>query len=249
MGIKLPTKKIKPKDDNPKFMVLFGKPKSGKTTIAAALENNLIIDLEKGAGFVEAMKIGANDLSDLKEIKQAIIDNNYPYDYITLDTATALEEMILPLAKAKYKDTPMGKKFTGNDVRELEHGAGYLYIREAYKEVVDNFRGLAPHIILLGHTKEKQINKEGKELSENALDLSGKLANIMSAKADALGFIYRKKNKTILNFNGGDNSIVEARPFHLRGQEIVIAESDDKGNLTTHWDKIFKPNKEEKQAA
>ena len=41
----LPTSKNKPATDNPKLLILFGKPKSGKTTIMAALENNLIIDL------------------------------------------------------------------------------------------------------------------------------------------------------------------------------------------------------------
>jgi hypothetical protein len=51
--------------------------------------------------------------------------------------------------------------------------------------------------------------------------------------------VYRKKNQTIINFNGGEDSVVEARPLHIRGKEIVIAESNDKGELTFHWDKIF----------
>jgi hypothetical protein len=229
-------------------MVLFGKPKCGKTVIASALENNLLIDLEDGSDFVEAMKIKVSSVKDLKEVKKAIIANHYPYDYITLDTATQLEEMILPLAKSKYKNTPMGKSFSEHDVRLLPNGVGYLYIREAYQEVVESFRRLAPHIILLGHTKDKLINKEGKELSENTLDLSGKLARLIPAKADALGYVYRKKSQTIINFNGGGDSIVEARPSHLRGKEIVVAESDDQGNMTFHWDRIYQTNKHEKAA-
>ena len=83
------------------------------------------------------------------------------------------------------------------------------------------------------------INKNGKELTENVIDLTGKLGRIIPAQADALGYVYRKKNQTIINFKGGDDSIVEARPQHLRGKEIVIAESDEDNVITTYWDKIF----------
>lgn len=105
--------------------------------------------------------------------------------------------------------------------------------------IIDGFKPLFKYLILLGHTKDKMINKQGKELSENSLDLSGKLERIISADADALGYVYRQKNQTIINFNGGGDFIVEARPAHLRGKEIVIAESDADGKITFNWDKVF----------
>lgn len=245
----LPTSKNKPTTENPKLLILFSKPKNGKTTIAAGLDGNLIIDLEEGSNYVECMAVKANNIDELKAIAGSIREAGCPYKYITLDTVTALEEMIMPMALADYRSTPMGKAFglnpqTGKyqyvDIRTLANGGGYLYIREAFQKVINIFRGLTDHLILLGHTKDRTINRDGKELSENLLDLSGKLERIISSKADALGYVYRKKNQTIINFNGGDDLIVEARPAHLRGKEIVIAESNEDGVITTYWDKIFK---------
>lgn len=46
--IVLPTERKKAENYNPSLMVLFGKPKSGKSTLMAALDSNLIIDLENG---------------------------------------------------------------------------------------------------------------------------------------------------------------------------------------------------------
>ena len=44
----LPTVKTKAAENvNPKLLIIYGKPKSGKTTLMAALEDNLIIDFEK----------------------------------------------------------------------------------------------------------------------------------------------------------------------------------------------------------
>lgn len=239
----LPTVKNKPTEENPKFLILFGKPKSGKTTAVAGLEDALIIDLENGSDYVECMRVKANNFEELKLVKQAVIEANiakggFAYKYGIIDTATKLEDLILDLALQLYNATPMGKGYKG-DIRMLPNGGGYLYIREAFKAVIEGFKPLFQYLILLGHTKDKMINKQGKELSENSLDLSGKLERIVAADADALGYLYRSKNKTIINFNGGEDFLVEARPAHLRGKEIVIAESDEQGNVKTFWERIF----------
>lgn len=138
--------------------------------------------------------------------------------------------------------TPMGKSYNGDDVRTLPNGSGYMYLRQAVRKVLDMFRNLTDNFILIGHVKEKMINKEGEELSEMALDLVGKLGDITCGEADAVGYIYRKKNETIISFEGGDgNTIREARAPHLRGKKIVIAESDAENNVTVHWDRIYLP--------
>lgn len=63
--IVLPKEKVKAKVENPRFLIIFGRPKSGKTTLAAALDNNLIIDLEGGSEFLEALAIQARSVNEL----------------------------------------------------------------------------------------------------------------------------------------------------------------------------------------
>ena len=245
--IVLPKEKNKPKINNPRFLILYGKPKSGKTTLVSQLENCLIIDLEGGSEFLEALSIQARTINDLGEISRAIQEQitatgKKPYKYITIDNATRLEELCLGYAKTLYQLTPMGKSYNGDDVRTLPNGSGYMYLRQAVRKVLDMFRNLTDNFILIGHVKEKMINKEGEELSEMALDLVGKLGDITCGEADAVGYIYRKKNETIISFEGGDgNTIREARAPHLRGKKIVIAESDAENNVTVHWDRIYLP--------
>ena len=239
----LPTDKQKPKSSNPKFFVYFGKPKTGKSTLASLLDNNLIIDLEHGYDYIEALVVQADSIADLGEIAKAIKQKNdevngYAYKYITIDNGTKLEEMALDLALKLYKETPMGKNYNG-DVRKLPNGAGYMYLQEAFFKVLEMFKTLTPHLILICHTKDKLINKEGKELSEMSIDLTGKTARLVAADADAIAYVYRQKNQTIFNFNGGEDVIVEARQEHLRGKEIVVAESDDQNKIKAFWDRIY----------
>lgn len=242
----LPKEKNKPKVNNPRFLILYGKPKSGKTTIAAALDSNLIIDLEGGSEYLSALSVQARNINDLGAISNAIkakiaSTGKKPYKFITIDNATRLEEMCLDYARILYVQTPMGKTYKGDDIRTLPNGSGYMYLRQAVRKVIDMFRELCDNFILIGHTKDKMINKEGEELTEMALDLVGKLGDIICGEADAVGYIYRKKNETIISFEGGDNTVREARAPHLRGQKIVIAESDENNNVTVHWDRIYLP--------
>lgn len=74
--IVLPTEKVKAKVKNPRFLILFGKPKSGKTTIVSELHDNLIIDLEGGSEFLEALSVQARNINDLGEIASAIRQKN-----------------------------------------------------------------------------------------------------------------------------------------------------------------------------
>lgn len=244
--IVLPTEKVKAKVSNPRFLIIFGNPKSGKTTIVSELENNLIIDLEGGSQFLDALSVQARNVADLGEIAAAIRQKNkecngFFYKHITIDNATRLEEMTLSYALTLYNQTPMGKSYRG-DVRMLPNGAGWFYIRQAVRKVIDMFRELCEEFILVGHTKDKLVNKEGEELSEMQLDLAGRLSDIICGEADAIGYVYRKKNQTLISFQGGENNIVEARAPHLRGKTVVIAESDESGKITTDWNKIYLPN-------
>lgn len=84
---------------------------------------------------------------------------------------------------------------------------------------------------------------QGTELNEMSVDLSGKTGDIICGEADAIGIIYRSENKTIVSFKGGDGTIMEARPLHLRGQEFVVITSDENNNLTIDTSKLF-PEKE-----
>lgn len=244
--IVLPKEKVKAKVENPRFLIIFGKPKAGKTTLASKLDNNLIVDLEGGSEFLEALAVQARSVKDLGDIANAIREEikstgKKPYKYITLDNASRLEEICLSYAATLYRQTPMGKNYSGNDVRTLPNGSGYMYLQQAVRKVIDMFRDLCDNFILIGHLKDKMINKEGEELSEMSLDLVGKLANIICGEADAVGYVYRKKNETLISFEGGDNSVREARAPHLRGKNIVIAESDENNNIKVYWDKIYLP--------
>jgi hypothetical protein len=238
MSIILPTSKVRAARQNPKRIVIYSKPKTGKTTAYAGLENNLILDLENGTDFIDALKVKIGGLQELLDAGKAIKAAGCPYDFITIDTVTALEEMIMPLAIKLYKATSMGKNYDGDNLTTLPNGAGYLYIRQAFFQVLDFIDTLAPTIILSGHIKDKVVDDKGEMVMSANIDLTGKIKSLICAQADAIGYMYRKGNKTILSFKTNEEVTCGARPEHLRNEEIVVSEMID-GVLTISWEKVF----------
>jgi Cdc6-like AAA superfamily ATPase len=232
LKVTLPDKKTKASRKSPKNMIIYGPPKIGKTTALSKLDDCLILDLEDGTDMVDALKIKIKDISNLAEVGKAIFDKNRPYKYIAVDTVTQLEVWCEEEAKNIYRQTPMGKNFDpgnkGISVLSLPQGGGYLYLRMAYKKWLDRLNKLADHVILVGHLKDRMIEKKGKEVAVKDLDLTGKIRNITCANADAIGYIYREDGKTMISFDSKGDISAGSRCDHLKGQDMELL-----------WENIF----------
>lgn len=241
--MKLPKEKIPATKINPGTILLFGMPKVGKTTIFSKLDDCLLIDLEGGSDFVDAVKVQINSFDELKELKAALQESydgvNPVYKYGVIDTVTILEDMVLPLAKGLYMDTPMGKNFKDDDVRKLANGAGYMYLREAFFAVIDSLKPYFSTLILVGHVKDKMIEKNGQELTEKSVDLTGKIKSLTAAKVDAIGYMYAEGNKRFIDFSPSEEIIGGCRAKHLEGKVIEISSKDENGNINVNWNQIF----------
>lgn len=258
--IQLPSRQ-QPVITEPPTMLIFGQPKVGKSSLVSALPKSLIIDLEEGAGYYENAHINVKKLcrenstpekaygpvQALKEISDSIkkesINGISPYDFVIIDTTSVLEDIATSYATTLYKNTVMGKGFTGKDVvMELPNGNGYGFLRKAFLEILKWFNGTAnKSIILIGHVKTASIHKDGKDISAKDINLSGKLKIAVCADSSATGFLYRDKDskKNILSFKTSETDLATgSRLPYLANKEFVISEMTEQG-LVTNWEVIF----------
>jgi len=241
MGL-LPTTKTKVKTENPKNLIIFGLPKAGKTTALAQLPKALIIDLENGTDYVESFCVKAKTYTELFLIAKELKANPGQFDFVIIDTVTALEDIILPLANKLYRETVVGKNWDENEsILKVPNGGGYLYQREAMEKVIGWFQEVSPNVILVGHVKDKALNENGTELNVKDLDLTGKVPRILSAKSDAICYVYRDLDTHNLMANFGDLSSVlcGARMPHLSGKTLLLAEKLEDDTIKTYWENIY----------
>lgn len=197
--------------------------------------------MEKGSRYISGLKIQANSLAEIKEIVKEIKKANCPYKYITIDTVTALEEMCKPLAIQLYQKSPMfsDKYADVTEPSQLPNGCGWSFWRASIEMVIELIASVTKNLIICGHVKDTKLD-ENTSGSVRDLDLSGKLKRILSAKSDAIGFVYRTDDGDLAIQFGTDGEVLTgARPAHLACKDIVVASRNEDGTFTSHWDRIF----------
>jgi len=244
----LPTSSVAAVTKSPKTLVIFSKPKVGKTTLLAQLPNNLIVDLEEGSDYVAGLKIKISTIQELLDLEKAIIAAGNPYRFLTLDTGTALEEVCIPYAEFLYSKSPMGANWftptTGGKAKHgmilnLANGAGYPWLRQAFEDVVKRYKNICQNLIITAHIKDTMLEKNGSTFEALDINLTGRLKLFVTSKADAIGYLYRKGNKNIMSFKTQDEILCGARPEHLRNKEIIVSEMLDDNSVVSHWNDIY----------
>ena len=256
-----PTENVQPQNQDPRKMCILSQPKVGKTELLSKLPNCLNIDLENSADFYGGMYIKIHDvkrnlesehkkeftllqayLYTIKNLKEAIQTKKVSYDYIAIDTTSALEELAKDFGLIKYRNTPMGKSFKGTDIYTLAQGGGYGWVRSAFKELYEMLSGCYNKgLILMSHSKPGSIVKDGAELSVQDINLTGKLKLLVTSDMDAVGFLHRNKegDKNLLSFKTNERTAaIGSRCKHLQNTELIISEMKD-GELLTHWEKVY----------
>lgn len=259
--INLPTKPRPAVLDTPKRMILFSKPKVGKTLTVSKLEDCLILDFEEGTLAIDAMAYPIKNLSDISDVCEAIKEADYPYKYIAIDTASALEEMCIPVAEKQWSKSPEGIKWFLADengklhpksgkaqygsVMNLPYGKGYSLVADVFNQVLDMLQKVSPKLILLAHSTYATLNKDGAEFTSLDIQMSKKCKFAATFKADAIGYIYREKKQNFINFTASEDVGAGGRHRYLEKEHILISEYVQKENgeeeFLTYWDKIFAP--------
>jgi hypothetical protein len=235
-------------------MLIISRPGAGKTEALMQLPNSIMFDLENSSGhfkgkseIVNVRKIAAKKdwgpVSTIKQVTSAIKASGKRYRFCIVDTISVLDDWAESLALFNFKQTTIGKNFKGKSVFELEYGGGYLYHREAFKEIIECFEGIAETLILVAHVKDASLKKGSDSIAALDIRLTGSLREIISSSQDASGVLTfdRKEPKTrYLDFRKTDENIfMKCRPAHLAGKLVKISEQDESGILHTSWENVF----------
>ena len=240
MAVTLPTQKIKASNVDPRNLVIFGMPKLGKTTVLSTLDNCLILDFEKGTVYVDALKIEIDSFKTLKETLKAIKDNNCPYDFIAIDTITAMIDMLKPLALARYKASAAGSKQQDlTDILQAPFGAGYSELTNLIDDVINMIQSVTKHVIIAGHIKVSASEGGDADSLVKSLDAVGQIKRLIARNSDAIAVLERDADSNLVFNFITDSAECGARIKHLANQKIIVAERQENGEFVSHWDRIY----------
>lgn len=252
LGLQLPKQKQKP-EKKIKNCILYGLPKSGKSTLCA-IDNSIIFSFEDNTNNLEAYVINLypyiksdntdytlliKDISDiLNELKQ-----NNQFKYIVVDNLSSIIPLAKYIAEVIYSRTLMGKAwFTKNkaeykDILNLPMGAGYDYLRQAFEKLIYMFNNTGKTTIWIGHIKDKYAN-DG-TISFTEVDMPGSSARMLSKHAEAIGYVYRaEKDKVYVSFENLGNILSGSNFIEFSGKVFLGSEFKD-NKVVSYLDDIL----------
>jgi hypothetical protein len=125
--IELPKEKVKAESKSANRILMYAKPKQGKTTALSLLEDSLIIDTESGSDFVDAYKVKIDitkpieqQAAEFKEVCKTIYMAGYDtktkvytpkYKCIIIDTYTRLDDWAEIVGTLNFMEKAQGKSW------------------------------------------------------------------------------------------------------------------------------------------
>ncbi|MGL5079123.1 MAG: ATP-binding protein [Waterburya sp.] len=146
--------------EQPWSLILYGKPKVGKTTFAAEAPGAFIFDFERGSNFIETVpKLAVThtsqwrtQLSEIVNLKEAEIEGKkFPLQTAVIDSLSALTLMHTREICQEHNRASLDK---------FDFGRGYEELRARIEKIIDLvtwFKEKGKNVILLAHETREQV--------------------------------------------------------------------------------------------
>lgn len=167
-----------------KYVLLYGKPKSGKTTAATSFPNALLCAFEKGYNAIGGVK--AADITKWSDFKLILRQLENPqaqqmYETIIIDTITIAWDLC--------EQFICGQNGV-QKISDIPWGGGYSASKKEFEGALRKITQLGYGVVLIAHnTTRLEKLADGTELEIVSPDLPKRAAEICNGIVDIIGYI------------------------------------------------------------
>lgn len=215
-----------------KYLLIYGKPKTGKTTMASRFPKNLLIAFEKGYNAIDGIK--AVDINKWTEFRQVLRQLEKPeakamYDTITIDTTTIAYDMC-----EQFVCSQNGVQ----SIRDIPWGQGWSLVKKEFETSLRKITMLGYGLVLISHIetrKEKTADdneieilapsmpKRCYEVVNQIVDIIGYIATEWDEEGNSSRWLYTRQTPTVM---AGSRFPYLASKIKLGYDELVTAIND-----------------------
>ena len=195
-----------------KFLLVYGLPKVGKTTLLSKLPHSLILAFEAGTNalnnaYVQPIKKWTDAKSVLRELRKEAVQEKF--HFIGVDTADIAWSLC-----EKY----ICQQNQVQNLGDIPWGKGYALCKQEFEDFFREIAQLGYGICFVSHSAEKTMKDEkGNDYTSLAPALPSRPYDIVNKMVDIIGYIRAVKNydtnetKTYIFLRGDDRFVAGSR--------------------------------------
>lgn len=167
-----------------KYVLLYGKPKSGKTTAAASFPKTLLCAFEKGYNAIAGVR--AADITKWSDFKLVIRQLDSPeahemYETIVIDTISIAYDLCEQFVCAQN---------SVQKIADVPWGGGYSACKKEFESSLRKITQMGYGLVLIAHSASRiEKTADGGETEIISPELPKRAAEICNGLVDILGYI------------------------------------------------------------
>lgn len=187
-------------------VMLYGTPKSGKTTTASKFPKALLIAFEKGYSAIpDVMAAPVYSWSDFRNILRQLDtpESKEAYSTIVIDTADIAYDYCIKYICAKASDA----QHDYDNIGDIPYGKGYKMAETEFDECLRKILQMDYGLVLISHATDKTFtDTNGQEYSQIVPTLDARARKICERTCDIIGYTHGE-----FNADGGTTTYMEMR--------------------------------------
>ena len=174
-----------------KFLLIYGQPKTGKSTFGSQLPRSLFLNFEQGTNALAGIRsVPILRWGDFKKVLSQLRkpQAREMYDSIVVDTASIAWQLC-----EKY----ICQRESVDTIRDIPWGQGWGMLRNEFAECWREITLLGFGILFIAHSKDKPTemrDEEGNEITAVAPDLPNQCYGIINSIVDIIGYLQVQMN-------------------------------------------------------
>jgi len=169
-----------------KFLLIYGQPKTGKSTFGSQLPRSLFLNFEQGTNALAGIR--SVPILRWGDFKKVLTQLKKPqaremYDSIVVDTASIAWQLC-----EKYVCQREGV----DSIRDIPWGQGWGMLRNEFSECWREITLLGFGILFIAHSKDKPTemrDENGETITAVAPDLPNQCYTIINSIVDIIGYL------------------------------------------------------------
>ena len=174
-----------------KFLLIYGQPKTGKSTFGSQLPRALFLNFEQGTNALAGIRgVPILRWTDFKKVLSQLRkpQAREMYDSIVVDTASIAWQLCEDYIKQRE---------SVDSIRDIPWGQGWGMVKNEFSECWREITLLGFGILFIAHSKEKPTemrDEEGNPITAVAPDLPNNAYTIINSIVDIIGYLQVQMN-------------------------------------------------------